>query len=274
LSVYGKKRIEGYSAARECGLTSLIFPAYNAARSLERTWHEVKEFLRLFGANWEVLFVCDGCTDKTVEILSSLTRGDSDRVRIVSYTPNRGKGYALRQGLAAARGEWRIFTDVDLAYSFDDIRRVAQALHTGSHVAIASRVHPDSRIIMPMRLLGYAYRRHLQSQTFSWITRTLLPLQQRDTQAGLKGLSAGVVRMILPHLTCDGFGFDCELLAACAYYGLAVKEIPVCVRLDDCASTTGFGSMARMVKELWRIRRAWRNMPQPQMDEAIPRRAA
>jgi dolichyl-phosphate beta-glucosyltransferase len=266
--------MDGRYSGRDGPLTSLIFPTYNAGRLIERTWHEVKDFLHRATGNWEVLFICDGCTDNTVERLNQLTRGDSNRVRIVSYVPNRGKGYAVRQGLAASRGEWRIFTDVDLAYGFDDVLRIAQALHAGAHVAIASRRHPESRLIMPVRLQGYAYRRHLQSLAFSYLSRAFLPLEQRDTQAGLKGFSAGVVRMILPHLTCDGFGFDCELLAACAYYGLAVTEVPVSLRFEERASTTGFGAVVRMIKDLWRIRRAWRKIPIPQPGYTNSRRAA
>ena len=62
----------------------------------------------------------------------------------------------------------------------------------------------------------------------------------------------------MPHLTCDGFGFDCELLTACVRNGLAVAEVPVCVRYNDAASTTSLASAGRMVWELWKIRRAWR----------------
>jgi hypothetical protein len=92
------------------------------------------------------------------------------------------------------------------------------------------------------------------------MVRWLLPLKQRDTQAGLKGLSAAAARLILPHLACDGFGFDCELLTLCVHYGLAIREVPVCVRYDDRASTTGFGAMRQMVKEIWRIRRSVRRL--------------
>src|SRR5262249_49625943 len=123
------------------------------------------------------------------------------------------------------------------------------------------RLHPNSRLVLPPHLQGYAYRRHLQSQVFSFLVRWLLPLTQRDTQAGLKGLSARAAELVLPHLRCDGFGFDCELLTACARFGLAVAEVPVRVRYEDTASTTGLRTMARMIGELWRIRRAWRRAP-------------
>ena len=119
-------------------------------------------------------------------------------------------------------------------------------------------------MLLPSRLQGYLYRRHLQSLAFSALARLLLPLAQRDTQAGLKGLSADAAQQILPSLTCDGFGFDCELLTACAHFGLSVAEVPVCVRYEDRASTTSMRSTGRMIRELWRIRRAWRwNVQQP-----------
>jgi dolichyl-phosphate beta-glucosyltransferase len=256
-------------------VTSLVFPTYNPGHLLERTWTDVAHFLSRASGNWEVLFVCDGCTDGTTERLRELTNRSHQRVRILSYTPNRGKGFALRTGLAAASGAWRLFTDVDLAYGFDDILRVAERLRRGADVVIASRAHPDSQMVLPTRLQGYAYRRHLQSLVFSGMARCLLPLTVRDTQAGLKGISAAGAELIIPRLQCDGFGFDCEFLTACVRYGLVVHEVPVCVRYEDRASTTSMASMGRMLRELWRIRRTWRQAPRPEpVRPAQPRRRA
>lgn len=240
-------------------LFSLVFPTYNPGPILERTIHEVARFLRQEAESWEVLFVCDGCSDASPARLKALAQGDPEHFHVLAHSPNRGKGHAVRVGLQAARGRWRIFTDVDLAYGFDDVLRVAQALRGGAEVAIASRLHPDSRLILPPWLQGYAYRRHLQSLAFSTLVRWLLPVGQRDTQAGLKGLSARAAQRILPHLHCDGFGFDCELLTACARFGLEVAEVPICVRYDNAASTTGWKSIGRMLRDLWHIRRAWRD---------------
>jgi dolichyl-phosphate beta-glucosyltransferase len=246
---------------RDDRLTSLVFPAYNPGRQVERTWAEVRRFLGAAPGDWEVVFVCDGCTDGTPARLADLARDEPTRVRVLSYAPNRGKGHAVRHGLRAARGAWRLFTDIDLAYGLDDVLRVARALWAGAEVAVASRLHRDSRVVVPAGLQGYAYRRHLQSVVFSAVARLLLPLRQADTQAGLKGLSARAAWLVLPHLRCDGFGFDCEMLTACARYGLPVVEVPVQVRVEDRASTTGLRAMGRMVGELWQIRRAWRTAP-------------
>jgi glycosyltransferase involved in cell wall biosynthesis len=190
--------------------------------------------------------------------LARLAATNCPNVRLVSYAPNRGKGYAVRKGLAAATGQWRLFTDVDLAYGFQDVVRLAQTLQAGADVAIGSRLHPDSRLQLPVWLQGYAFRRHLQSQVFSALVRWLLPLRLADTQAGLKGLSARAAQLVLPYLRCNGFEFDCELLTACVRFGLPITEVPVCVRYEDTASTTGFRTILQMVGELWKIRRAWR----------------
>jgi dolichyl-phosphate beta-glucosyltransferase len=257
-------------------VTSLVFPTFNPGPAVERTWQAVRDFFRARPDPWEALFVCDGCTDGTPARLESLAAETNDsRLRVLAYAPNRGKGYAVRTGLLAARGAWRVFTDVDLAYGFGDIARVADELKAGAAVAIASRAHPESEVIVPVRMLGYAYRRRVQSRVFGAAARLLLPIPHRDTQAGLKGLTAAAAERVLPRLSCDGFGFDCELLTACHRLGVPVTEVPVSVRYDDTASTTGAGTTVRMLRDLWRIRRAWRHVTPDSIPTTAPvRRAA
>jgi dolichyl-phosphate beta-glucosyltransferase len=240
-------------------VTSLVLPAYNPGPAVDRTWSAVERFIAGRPDPWEAVFVLDGCTDGTAGRLARLAQTGDPRLRVVSYSPNRGKGHAVRTGLLAARGARRIFTDVDLAYPFEDVLRVDAALRAGAAVAIASREHPESEITLPASVLGYAYRRHVQGRVFSAVARVLLPLRQRDTQAGLKGMTAAVAERVVPELRCDGFGLDCELLTACARSGVAVAEVPVRVRYDSTASTTGLGATLRMIRDLWQIRRAWRH---------------
>jgi cellulose synthase/poly-beta-1,6-N-acetylglucosamine synthase-like glycosyltransferase len=237
-------------------ITSLIFPTYNPGLTLRRTWQELQAFLGKT-EGWEVIFVCDGCTDGSPDLLASWLPQATGKVRLVSYSSNRGKGYAVRQGLAVACGRQLIFTDVDLAYGLDDVMRVHSSLQNGADVAIASRTHPQSMVTLPAHLQGYVYRRHLQSQVFSRLVQWLLPLRQGDTQAGLKGLTAESARSILPYLTCNGFGFDCELLTAAHHLGLNVQELPVRVQYEDRSSTTDLATISAMLRDLWRIRKRW-----------------
>jgi hypothetical protein len=71
-------------------------------------------------------------------------------------------------------------------------------------------------------------------------------------------MTATVAESLIPHLSCDGFGFDCELLTACARVGIPLIEVPVCVHYDGKTSTTSPRSGVQMLRELWRIRRSWR----------------
>lgn len=249
-------------------LTSLVLPAFNPGPGVERTWAAVEDFVTTRPDRWEAVFVLDGCTDDTPGRLARLARTAGPRMRVLDFPQNRGKGFAVRAGLLAARGSVRVFSDIDLAYSFTDIARVAAAVWDGAPVAVASREHPESEVRLPVGLLGYVRRRHFQSRVFGAIARTLLPVAQRDTQAGLKGMSAAVARSLVPELRCDGFGFDCELLTACARSGVPVAEVPVCVRYDSVASTTGLRSTVRMLRELWTIRRAWMNRAVPVVSSA------
>ncbi|MFL5329546.1 MAG: glycosyltransferase [Gemmataceae bacterium] len=261
------------SLSRQVPEFSLVFPAYNPGNRLGQTLDELEGFLRGVNELWELVFVCDGCTDGTVEQIRRW-QPKTGLVRLIDYAPNRGKGYALRQGLIGASGRYRIFTDIDLAYPFADVTRVAKTLQAGSPVVIASRSHPESQLTVSQGLLGYAYRRSVQSWVFARLVGLLLPLRQGDTQAGLKGFTADAVRKIVPRLACDGFGIDCELLTACVRLGLNVTEIPVSVRYDADNSTTNFRSTLRMIRELWRIRRAWPASITPETVQPSYREAA
>jgi dolichyl-phosphate beta-glucosyltransferase len=238
---------------------SLILPMFNPGPRLATSLHKLHEFVATADAAWELVFVSDGCTDDSVSKLKTFVNAHVNS-RIIEYSPNRGKGYAVRQGMLAASAPFRLFTDIDLAYSFADIRRVAAALYSGASVAIASRTHAESQLVVRPHNVAYIYRRQLQSAAFSHLARMILPIQHRDTQAGLKGMSEAVVREIVPQLICDGFGFDCEILTACARLTIPVTEIPVCVNCDETTSTTRFRTSLRMVGDLFRIRKHWSNV--------------
>jgi dolichyl-phosphate beta-glucosyltransferase len=239
-------------------LTSLVIPAYNPGPDIDRTWDQVARFVRHAPEPWEAIFVCDGCTDGTPDRLRALSATAAVPLRVLAYPANRGKGYAVRAGLEAARGRWLVFTDADLAYGPNDVARVASRLRAGAAVAVGSREHPASEVVLPSGLAGYALRRHLQSVAFSWLARVLLALPTRDPQAGLKGMHAAVAHRLLPQLTRDGFAFDCELLTACVRLGIPVEEVPVRVRLADRRTTTGLRAAARTIRDLFAVRRDWR----------------
>lgn len=248
---------------------SLILPAYNPGDILRTTWVQIESFAAKH-PEWEIIFVCDGCTDGTTETLTNLTQQTKLNIRMISYQPNRGKGFAVRLGMLRARAPYRIFTDVDLAYRMEEVLAVAEQLESGQHVVIASRAHRESEIRYSPDMAGYMRRRKLQSFVFSNLARTLIGVQNRDPQAGLKGLSAQAAETILPRLRCRGFGFDCELLVAAKHFGFSIREVPIVVVYDHGQSTTKFSTSLKMLKELWQIGRRWRKIRRTGLVEAAP----
>lgn len=239
---------------------SLILPNYNPGHGLEKTWRDVCRFVAQQPTPWEVLFVCDGSTDGSTERLTKWCR--DQRVpwcRVLNYSPNHGKGLAVKVGLENAHGRVRVFTDVDLAYSFEDVLAVVDAVRKGNSVAIASREHPDSYALLPMSMVHHVSLRRVQSHVFRTLTRRMVPIRYVDTQAGLKAFTAEAAQRIVPYLSCHGFGFDCELLLACQRLGVEVTEVPVTVRYQTAASTTSWKSSFQMLKQIWQIRQRWKH---------------
>lgn len=259
-----------------CVDVSLVLPCYNSADIITKSLSTLTDLVRHDHREWELVVVCDGCVDETARLANKFRDQSNVRCSVISYSKNRGKGYAVRAGLASARGSFRVFTDIDLAYSFESIVRVVENLEAGAAVAIASRAHPNSSVTIPQSCLIYAAWRTLESGVFQRISRAILGLKQQDTQAGLKGFSARWIVPALRWLQCDGFGFDCEILSLCDITKTSVTEVPIAVTMDT-ASSTNWLTPIRMLRELVAIRgrrrdfeRAFTELSPRHLSDSVP----
>lgn len=239
---------------------SLVIPVYNAADQLPATLAAVDTFAARYPASLEVLFVDDHSSElETQLILEDFARRRS-YARVLRNAQNRGKGYSVTRGMLAARGRYRVFTDVDLAYPLDQVDRIVAQLEQGHDVAIACRVLPESRYLMSPSFFHYLYTRHLMSRAFNKVVQAFLLPGILDTQAGLKGFTADAARLCFSRATIPGFGFDVECLYIAQQHGLSIKQTAVHFRYDDEPTTVRFARDSnRMLKDIWRVRRnAWR----------------
>ena len=196
---------------------SLVLPVYNGAPFLPERLREVRTWLDAQPCRTELIVVDDGSTDGTPGIL----RGVPGAIRL---DRNRGKGHAVRAGLARATGDLRLFIDADLALPVENALRVVAALEAGADVAIGSRAHAGSRIDGSGLDLAIRVR---AGHVFNLLARACAVPGCRDTQLGLKGLTAEAARLLLPRCTVDRFAFDVELLFHARRLGLSVTEVPV-----------------------------------------------
>jgi dolichyl-phosphate beta-glucosyltransferase len=224
---------------------SVVFPCYNEAERLPATLQAYLAHLSRAAGEVEVLVVDDGSTDGTLAAAAAVAAGDP-RLRLIRTGPNRGKGFAVRTGMLAARGDRVVFTDADGAYAPGEADRVAGAL-ADAPVAIGIR-GPDED--------SDGVARRVASRACSLAMRGLLGLPFHDTQCGLKGFRRDAAQAVFSRARLDGFAFDAEALVLAGRLGLAVAEVPVRAQRRAGSKVRVLTDGRRMLAQVWAIRRS------------------
>ncbi len=226
------------------GLLSIVLPCYNEAERLPGTLAALLAAAPRFG-DVELLVVDDGSTDATLAVADAAATGDG-RIRVLRSHPNHGKGFAVRTGVLAARGDRIVFTDADCSYPPDQVERIVRAL-AGSPVAIGARTLDDS---------GASLLRRLASRVFNAAIRRMLGLPFHDTQCGLKGFRGQAAAALFGRARVDGFAFDAELLYLARRLGIEVAEVAVRAEERPGSKVRLAGDALKMLRDVWGIRRA------------------
>lgn len=223
-------------------MLSVVVPAYQAGPTIYNCLELLLASLDRLGHPYEVIVVIDGSTDATA---AEVARHDT-RVRTVSYAQNRGKGFALRQGLVQAKGDRIAYIDADMELHPDGLGRLEALLDQGYDAALGSKRHPDS-------LVHYPLFRRVQSAVYLGLVRLLFGLAVTDTQTGLKVFEAAPLRAALRRTRCNGFAFDLELLVLLRQAGARFIEGPI--ELDYQFQTTtslrAVGAVLRDTLAIW-----------------------
>ena len=231
---------------------SIVIPAYDEAARIRQPLENVLQYVKSRSVNAEVIVVDDGSSDATAETAESVFAGHRDiDGRVVSYSPNRGKGYAVRAGLAKARANIALFSDADLSTPIDEMEKLVRPIQLGEFdVTFGSRALDRS-------LIGthQPWRREQGGKVMNLIIRTMSGLPFADTQCGFKAFNMARFRPLLDLMTIDRFGFDVEFLFVAKYHGLRLKEIPVRWNNVEGSKVSVFRDTKRMFTELSQIRR-------------------
>lgn len=237
---------------------TIIIPAWNEAHIVAATLRTLIQFASRSARRIELLLVDDGSTDGTSDAARTALaepRLEADLItsQIVRHPANRGKGAAIRSGLAAAAGDPILLCDADLSTPIDQLIRLEPALAEGCDIVIASRDLPGARLDPPQALA-----RRLLAWSFRSLRRCILLPEIRDTQCGFKLLTRRAASAILPDLGLDGWLYDCELLAVARQKGFRIREIGVTWHDRRDSRVRPFRDLVPTLRELLALRRRFR----------------
>ena len=199
---------------------SIVIPAFNEALRLPATLDRVERHLAAINVPVEVIVVDDGSRDSTVQVVRERA-ARWPQLSLLVAERNGGKGGAVRLGMAAARGRYRIFSDADLSVPIDDMEKLLRPLRAGAGVAIASRGLRESQVE-----LHQPWYRETMGKIFNRLVRIFVLAGVRDTQCGFKAFTAEVADRVFPQLQTRGFGFDVEVLYRAQQAGYKIVEVP------------------------------------------------
>ena len=230
---------------------SIVIPAYNEAGRIADTLRTIDAYARTLRARIELIVVDDGSIDGTAAVARRhLPSAPNVEARILRYSPNRGKGYAVRHGLLAARAPIALFSDADLSTPIEEMPKVLAAIESGdADITFGSRALDRS-------LIGVRQprRRELGGRVFNVVLRAATGLPFVDTQCGFKAFRLSVCRPLLETGTIDGFGFDVELLYAAHRAQLRLREIPVRWDHREGSKVNFLRDGSRMLRDIVTVR--------------------
>lgn len=216
-----KRTIIDQPLRADSNLLSVIVPAYNC-ETVDHDLLGIQKFLEELNRPYEIICVVDGLKngkDKTYE-LAEKVRGP--RIKVYFYSENRGKGYAVRYGMARARGGIIAFIDAGSDLSASGIGLALEHLKWyQADIVVGSKRHRASRVHYPLqrKILSFFVQR---------ATRFFFGLNISDTQTGLKVFRREVLEKVLPRLLVKAWAFDLEILAVANRLGFRrIYESPI-----------------------------------------------
>jgi len=224
---------------------SLVIPAYDEERRLGPGLRRALDYLRERGEPFEVLVVDDGSRDRTREVAATFA---GEGVTLLRHERNRGKGAAIRTGLAASRGARVLLTDADFSTPIEELAKLEPHL-ARAPLVIGSRGVADSSVQKRQPIY-----RELMGKTFNRAVRLLGVRGLNDTQCGFKLLQGDAGRQLAQELKIEGFAYDVELIWLARRHGWNVAEVGVVWINSEDSRVSPIRSSLSMLRDLLRIR--------------------
>lgn len=211
-------------------LLSIIVPAYKQEKTIKKDIEKIENVMGQLRYDYEIIVVVDGFVDNTFKNAKKIK---SPKVIVIGYQHNHGKGYAVRFGMAKAKGSIVAFIDAGMDLNPNGISILLEYFEWhNADVIVGSKLHSASKVNYPTqrKILSFGYR---------LLVKLLFGLNIKDTQVGMKFFRRKVLEDVLPRLLVKEYAFDIEILAVA--YRLKhrrIYEAPVELEFKNSSTIT------------------------------------
>ena len=228
---------------------SVVIPAYNEEKRMGPTLSKIYNFLSTKEYGYEVIVVDDGSTDKTVSEAQRSQLFKGGNLEVIKNRINTGKGFSVKRGILASKGDYVLFSDADLSTPMEEFDKLFDYINKGYDIVIGSRglEESDVRIHQP-------WHREKMGKIFNFFVKLFLIKEFNDTQCGFKLFKGDTAREIAASLKIDGFCFDVEFIYLAEKGGHRIKEVGVIWKNSPQSTVKIIGGSASMFLDLLKIR--------------------
>jgi dolichyl-phosphate beta-glucosyltransferase len=227
---------------------SIVVPAYNEEDRILPSLERLAEYYGGQEYEWDVAVVSDGSKDHTNELVENFA-ATHPKFKLIAYSPNHGKGFAVRKGILEAPGEWILFCDADLATPQEETEKLLAHMQDGADVAIGSRPLSESKLEVRQpwfrEFLGRCFNKAVQLLAIKGID---------DTQCGFKMFTRKAAQDIFSRCKLDGFSFDFEALMIARDLGYRIDEVPIRWSHQEGSKVVLLRDGPRMLRDLVKLR--------------------
>lgn len=231
---------------------SIVIPVYNEEKRIPDTLKKIIEFFKNQKINYEILVVNDGSKDKTVEVCKPY---ENERIKVIDYKPNQGKGYAVRKGMLNAGGDIAVFSDADLSTPIEEIDKFLPYFKQGFDIVIGSRALKESNI----KIHQPVYREWM-GRVFNLFVQRFAIKGIKDTQCGFKAFTQNAAKKVFGLQQLNRFSFDVEALYIANKLGFRIKEVPVTWINDEASKVSAIKDSIKMFKDILKIKKLHKNI--------------
>ncbi len=234
-------------------IVSIVIPVFNESKKITVDLEAARSFLKQHDIEGEIIVVDDGSTDQTKDMIRRYIKKSTENIFLISYKPNKGKGFAVKSGILKARGDIILFIDSGNCVPYDDILPAIRMIEEGkTDIAHGSRFLGKSMVMqsrnLNRRIISWSFREFIRRYAH-------LPNHITDSQCGLKVYRGEVAKTLYSELITDGFLFDVEVILRANKNGYSIIEFPIHWTPDADSRLNPFKMAYKIWPELRKIKR-------------------